>query len=906
MTIRLKSDSGLVAAYKNCLRKPGQPEMTFIIRGKYRLAPGEPLTLVRSEEIPDALIEKTRKDSEEAADLLDEASLSIGQGSATGEMMREDDEGRVGAPVYPGDFADYKTNAEVMMRGSCHPPSAEDTECEVGIQIGDWEKKLKVIGHRVWIDRTAGGKHTDPKPIGYIAVDDAHAYGGPGFANNPVGKGFIGEIDKDDVDDLYQPPRSERSMVMPTQQLPNVVYPNGATEKKGLAAGFGPLNSAWPYRAAKLGKNYDQKWLDTRAPYFSTDMDWRYFQAAPPDQQLKGFLRGDEKVTFTNLHPTTSRLTTRLPEVRVRVFVRDVEENSREIVMQLDTLFADIDEGELYLTWRGVTPVKEEDLTDMEYALIVTEALADEPGPVKAYIEQLEAFAADPIGLKEAFPEGFMEFAERAEKLEEATDAELEALLENAEGNSPPVAVFKNIFGKLMPPELEQLDGTWNKATENEHVDADDMKKKVLTGVKNALRGGGGDAEANVELDEETGAVPAGSKMTGNDDPIGGAVGMRLPVRDGEAVVFPIGNMMRKQEQMLLEQKEKLPDDIPEEARAEAHAKFDAALEKIRTNPELLKNDLHYRPYSEDDPPPDKPGPGADLQGHDLSDWDLSGMDLSGADMQCATLNRANLSGANLTGAKLGGARLNRADLSGANLTDVDLTTASFDRVTAKGTNFAGTRLDMFRATKSSFHEASFAGADGMLGSFSKCSLIGADFEGAEFKMLSFDECTLEEIRFGGAKLEHVRFDKCEGRKIMLERSQLLGTSFNECTLPEIQASTATGEGAVWFKTTMNGSNFYKADLIDSHFFNVNAQKSNFSEANVPGARFDRAILRDASFEKANLKGADLRKAVLSKTNFQKASLYEAQLTETAGVNVDFREANMEKANIQRSEITRR
>ena len=52
MTIRLKSDSGLVAGYKNCLRKPGHPEMSFIVRGRYRLAPDTPLTLVAAMRSP--------------------------------------------------------------------------------------------------------------------------------------------------------------------------------------------------------------------------------------------------------------------------------------------------------------------------------------------------------------------------------------------------------------------------------------------------------------------------------------------------------------------------------------------------------------------------------------------------------------------------------------------------------------------------------------------------------------------------------------------------------------------------------------------------------------------------------------------------------------------------------------
>ena len=869
MTIRVHTKTGLKFAYKAAFREPRRPEMAFVVRGRYRLQPGLPLVLVRSAEISDALIEKTRAVNPGAATELEEATLSLGQGSISGETHEATDEDHVGAVVYPGDFADYKPRAEVMLRGTCHPPNRTDTECPVSFQVDAWKKTLKVVGHRVWTDRVLGGKHTEPTPIGSIALDYSHAYGGPGFLNNPVGKGHLEKLLGEEKE-LYQPPRSRRSSVMPSAQLPNVLYADGASEKNLCPAGFGPINANWPLRANKLGKNYDKEWLDTRAPCFASDMDRTYFNCAPPDQQLASYLRGDEELTFENLHPERSRFSVRLPALRVRVFVRDLDANAREIPMKLDTLFADLQDDSLYLTWRGLTPVKEEDLTDVAFGLIVTEPLAEAPRPADAYLAQLEAFAADPIGLKDAFPAGFMEFAESSKKLENATDAELEAMLENADGNSPPVAVAKNIFGKLMRPEINQLDGTWAKAAASEGADPAMMKAKVLQSLKESARGGGR-----------------------------GGIGMRLPVRDGEKLVFPIGNLVREQEKKLLEVKKALP----EEGRDAASAKLDGALVKLRTDPIILATDAHYKPYSEDDPPPDEPGPGADLQGRDLSDRDLRGVDLSGADLQCAILAETNLEGVNLKGAKLGGARLCRTNLNGADLTDVDLTSATFDRVSAIGTRFDGVRLDMFRATASDFTDALFARAEGLLASFGESTFTGANFAGAHLNMCSFDTCKVDGARFG-AKLERVRFGECEGRGIDLRGAELLATSFNACRLPEADVSGARGEGSIWFGSGLQKARFYKADLVAAHFYNVDAAGADFSWANLPGARFDRAILKEASFERANLRSADLRKAVLTQTCFRSAVLHDAKLTETAGVDVDFTSADMVGVNLQRASLT--
>ena len=155
--------------------------------------------------------------------------------------------------------------------------------------------------------------------------------------------------------------------------------------------------------------------------------------------------------------------------------------------------------------------VKEEDLTDMAFGLVVSESLGEKPRPAGEYLAELEAFADDPIGMKDAFPDGFMEFADNAEKIDDAGDDELEALLENDDGNSPPVALFKNAFGEMAPPGLEKLDAAWDKAGAQDGVDPAMLKNKVSDGAKQGARGGGGS----------------------------GAVGIRIPVREGRKAGVP-------------------------------------------------------------------------------------------------------------------------------------------------------------------------------------------------------------------------------------------------------------------------------------------------------------------------------------------------------------------------------
>ena len=254
---------------------PPKPIMAVIVRASYAIVPGAPLEPIEK--------------------LVDQRPLSE-------DAFAEDDDARAGALLYPSDFADFKLNAEVMLKGACHTPGGKPlTECPVKLSVGAWSKALVVVGRRVWTEKIMGAAVSDPHPFTEMPIDWPHAFGGPEHAANPVGLG------------------------RGTAELPNVELATARMRGKGdrpPPAGFGPVNAVWPPRAGKVGKEYGRVWKRDRAPYYAVDFDWTHFHAAPADQQLQGYLRGDEDVSFVNLHPEASSFSVRLPSLRVRVFVK--------------------------------------------------------------------------------------------------------------------------------------------------------------------------------------------------------------------------------------------------------------------------------------------------------------------------------------------------------------------------------------------------------------------------------------------------------------------------------------------------------------------------------------------------------------------------------------------------------
>ena len=74
-----------------------------------------------------------------------------------------------------------------------------------------------------------------------------------------------------------------------------------------------PIAGHWSPRV-ELAGTYDENWENNRQPLLAEDFDDDFYQNAPLDQQILGFLKGGELVEVFNMTPT-GRLRFRLPRV---------------------------------------------------------------------------------------------------------------------------------------------------------------------------------------------------------------------------------------------------------------------------------------------------------------------------------------------------------------------------------------------------------------------------------------------------------------------------------------------------------------------------------------------------------------------------------------------------------------
>lgn len=750
-------------------------------------------------------------------------------------MFRDDDEDRTGECLYPSDFADFKPRADVLLRGTCYTPGRKRmTEYPVKFGVGAWSKILRVTGDRVWLDGVAGPTMSDPVPFDRMPLDDRHSFGGPGYARNPVGKGYN------------------------TRELPNVEDVKDlvlSRSDRPAPAGFGPISPSRPERMEKMGKKYGQSYREKQAPYYAEDFDWSYFNAAPPDQQLP-YLRGDEELLFQNLHPDVEILRSRLPGLRIRAFVNDPEGRFREVPMHLDTLFVDLDKEALFLTWRGLDEVKDDDISRYN-TLVASEPLGEPPLPEAHYREILRKFEADPVEIEEHLPEELKGEWRALQALRE----------QRAKGAPPPEpsgleplsALLKERLGDLAKPQQEKI-------------------REAMARLSDVPLEGG--RTLGSALAEALRQPPKAAQ--------GGLGGLSL-----ESLPPVTSPEIRRSFRALAR--------AVQEARAAATARGMApsgmeAWDQLLSDPRIAAMGLSPAAPSG----AEEPGPGSDLSGQDLSDRDLSGRDLTGADLTSAILSGADLRGTKLARAKLKQAVLFEADLTGADLTGADLTLATLQSARAEGAVFRDATIAL-----ASFESARLAGADlsgthGQQMVFSRADMTRASARRAQWHMAFLEGTTLDGADLSEATLPRCLVAKGSGVGATFAGATVTDSSFSGSDLRQARFTGARGDGSVWLGAILAGADFSLATLVRSHFSEADATRATFFGANLRGARFYRATLERADFTRANLFDADLHKALVPEAKFVGASLYDAKFYQAAGSGCDFSGANLKRSTLER------
>lgn len=732
---------------------------------------------------------------------------------------------------YASDFVPYKPKGEFTAIGTAYPPPGVTTSFPVRMSVGDRIRELNVFGPRKWRKAEMGlGERIGPAgPLVSVPITHANAWGGPDYPLNPLGCGRSGE----------------RAHLLEFADF-------HVTDRDALVgpAVFAPMLPDAPLRKSKLG-TYDVGWLKERWPWLPEDFDYSHFNAAPEKQWMPGYFRGDEELTFENMHPTMPRYRSRLPGLRARCFLTQItnwrvglkpeeaERSFHEVPLQLDTLWTDMDEEQLVLVWRGVAPVRSLKLRDLEQVLIMTEPLGEPRKDLFHYGTIMEEILHPKPPPAPPRPEGESPELAMLKERVAALKAENARLAEEA-----PLRKFR---AELLRRDLEGMMPLREQAIASTQTAMEDLAKVV----------------------EEMG----GLKLPPSAMPLG----QQLEIMAMRKEMESIPSLPPEAKESL----ESLATDLEQHhsvmnAKREESAKRLAELEeKLAANTRLRRvPDLYMTGEGGEEMIDIEKIRRLGLAYSDLTGADLSGLDLSGINFRGAVLRKVKFRGSNLSRADLRGADLSETDLTGAdlsdaNLSEVDLTEANISEAVWKNARLAGANLG-------------------------KLDLKGADFSGVKAVRADFSGAELEGARFIGADLTYANFSEVQARGADFRKAKLVYADFRGAQAGEGKFSEADLD---YFRGG-DQADFTRADFREAKGKNTTWQgstleKCDFQVAVIPSAKFSEAILRDAAFDRCDMTGGD----------FQDALLNRALLTHANMMNCSFDRADLTEANMNGSNL---
>ncbi|WP_437758784.1 DUF2169 family type VI secretion system accessory protein [Sorangium sp. So ce1389] len=809
-----------------------------------------------------------------------------------------------------------KPRGELLISGRAYPRGGRAPACAVRARLGAVDKTLYAIGDRTW----QRGAPTEPQPFTEMPITWERAFGGPGFALNPVGKGA-------------QPIEADTGEIHP---LPNIELPDPlitSPSDQPAPAGFGPIDLMWPQRFAKMG-TYDQRWFKERFPGFAEDTDLGMFNAAPDDQQIQGFFRGDEPMVLENMHPEKPVIEGALPGLAARAFINRKSgggETFSEVAMHLDTvhLFPHAERG--VLLFRGIALVDEDDAADVLQIVIGAETLGD-PRPEAHYRDVLRQRIDPDTGhlasLRESdllplLPSGARPPRDKSdvERLLESDDL----LRRNLQGGARRKAEENRrqaratvvelgldpaqfgIEGAEEPAEEEALPdidelGPFVEAlearAERERVEAESRRAKAEAEARAAYAAAGMDYDA---LQEEAMKQAAGP-------PKFSAKAERERLEDLATLLANAGYPNTELEATLADpafdrKLAEMEAQVLEGYRQTAH--FGPAAGRLAGEAARRLREEVVEAHRA----------GRSLAGRDLTGADLSGLDLHGAiftgallegatladaDLQEANFERAVLAHADLCQAKLRGAKLEEANLGlaklrGADFAGADLSGAVLYQADLTGASFRNAELTLADLSEATLRDNDLTDALAQLLTLLRIDLAGSKLAGADLSRSTFIECKLDGVDLSGARLVSTAFFSSEGRGAVFRGAH----AENLRMVKECAFDNADFHGA-----TLTGANLRGASLAGADFTEARMNGSDLSECDLRGARMAWIAAREARFIRADLSDADLtcadlmlgvlQKARLMGADFTRANLFRADLAKVFGdERTSFDEANL-------------
>ncbi len=740
-----------------------------------------------------------------------------------------------------------KPRGEYLVYGACHS-AVPVRGREILVRVAGLQKRLQVFGPRFW----QGCEHGKAEFFTRLPVTWREAYGGPGFAENPLGLGHVPL-----PEDIHPLPFVED----PAHFLSD---PGRPVPPAGLIA----LPPHWPQRRRFMG-TVDARWLEQAWPGYPRDYDHEHACAAPEDQRLPDFFLGGEPFAIHGMHPAKEQVRGHVPRLRGRLFVlrtqppagQREQELFRELPCRLETLWLFPEQELGLILFRGLTHARDEECADVVAVLAATEALDAAPLSVEHYhalclaaLRPAEAASAPPpVGEPESPP--VVQAAQVAPAAAPALDlAPLEAEVGRLEQEVRQFLTQHGLDYHALEQQLERESGRLERTV----TAAEQDPQQLMAGLEKEVR--------SLEAETERFLAQHGLDRGALEQELAKRAAHLPPeLRTQIGGILTAFAQLQALEAQLVGLAKAAPSDAPskeEEAAGE--------------EPPPVSEGVVPPPVSEGVVPPPLSTPletaealarhrdGRGLAHCDLTRCDFSGLDLSGADLRLAVLDEVVWPGVRLTGAQLQGASCRGADLSHAHLDRADLSEAVLQgarlaECSAREAVLCKAQLQQAVLTKAVLEQADCREAD--------CS--GADLTGANLKSVCGSG-----LRLGGARLVGAQ---CRNADLSGSRADA-GTDAGQASFRGADLTAVCWGGLGLEQADLGGCRLDKADLAKARCRGANLERITAREAVFLKADLRQARLVGANLFRASLRWADCSGAAIRNANLYGADLYRCTL----------------------------
>jgi uncharacterized protein YjbI with pentapeptide repeats len=791
--------------------------------------------------------------------------------------------GGSGGLAEASEVAPYLPNAGVLLTGhacSPHPVAALTARLAVFRERPLIDKSLHVFGDRA--STAANGQPFTKMPFTY-----ERAYGGAGFLDNPSGVGAA----------------------TAARALPSFLDPVNPHKP----AGFGPLARRWGARLRLLGSRVPEG-IDGPNATIPEGFDWRYFHAAPADQQCE-LLQGDEWIVLDGMHPTLPRLQTRLPSARASAIWLAAGAtglaDGQPVNLVADTLIIDADQQRCSLIWRGHVALEHLDalagsqfFTGIEmpgYPMVWPEVrpslqLARSALPfVRGPSEDPRPAAPAPAPMPSSEPR-----------------PNLGATLD-----ASPISPFARVLPfEIGPGTSFKLGGSSTPASAAAPpAPAPPPAPPPAPAMRPQFADEADERTETIDLAvlEARGRKPVAPFELSAPGTRESAPMLTIPGAPWSPVVAPLPHVTA-------------PISIENESTQDAGAPIwvedvslnvlgapETAEDMSKTVPgapeaaEDMSKTVPGAPETLEDMSKTVPGapgtledmsktvPGAPETLEDMSKA-VSGAPTAVFDASTSpdasagpAQDREAEPGSPLRAAVLARLRakesLHDLNLVGADLRELDFTGVQLSRINLKGATLSRCRFENARLVETQLGdadltEANLAGAD----------LSQADLGRAQLGRARFDGATLVDAKLTGAHGPGASFVEVRATRAMFAGGEWDGASFQRAELT----------GADFTAASLAGARLDGACLIEANLADVSGAGAVFDDARLPQARAQGAAFSGGSFLRVDAAGSTWEKAVLDEASFEGAKLEEANLARASCVRTRFASANLGGADLQR------